>query len=813
MKELQILFILLLTVLSVNGQDGDFEQSKLGTGTLFGKVVSEDSPSGLAYANVAIYKAEAKTPQKVVTTKDGGRFIFRNLPFGKYQVAITFLGMGKYTSDLMDINKQRSAVKLGTITLEPDNGLEEIEVTGEKVAEQMDLVTKRFNVAQDINSTGGNALDVMRNIPALHVNVDGQIQLRGSSNVKILINGRPSSLIGTGSEMRLDQIPAASIEAIEVVTNPSAKYEAAGKAGVINIIMKRPSELGFNYSFNFLAGNDDKWNTGIDMNYRTKKWNWRAGYQFKRTFYHTYKDLNRQNIFADTTNFLVEHSLVDKLKIGHTYSFGIDWNPSKKTEIFTTLSVNPHTGQKSSTFNYTLFNKDNQYDSNSIRKTQDDEAMGGLQVELGVNQRFARKGMKWNSVYSLDLGTKADSVLSGEDFFFEQDILVHKVEKNRRDQIVLTHLFKSDFTYPVTKNTKIETGINYSLRGLNNDFKYFDKVGSDWISNADRTNDLLYQENIGAAYLMATTKWNHWDLNVGLRVEHTDVTTELAKATEKFPKKYANLFPSGHIAYEVLPDGKGKMMLSYSKRIKRPTYRQLNPFVSYNDNKNIRRGNPLLNPALTDSWELGWQTHWKKGSISPVIFYRYTDNKIGFYTHILPNGIRELTFKNLNHSISQGVELNGSYNPLKWFRLSGNISYYKEEKDGTNLDNSITNDGDVVMFRLMTSFTPIKPMSIQLSSFYHSGYIGVVGQGDPMTSTDFGMTYKVFKNRGQLIFKISDIFNTNQFAFHVNTKDIKMDFTRKRETRVFWLGFNWELKQAKKKRRRSRGGHGGGMEF
>lgn len=800
MKRLGIVFVGVLFFWTIGfGQDGNFPESKPGTGTVVGKALDGDAKEELAYANVLLYRQGSKQPLSQ-TANQSGNFIFRDVEYGGYTLVISFLAMETYVSSPFMIDKGHRVIQLGTLSLKTNlNTIKEIQVNGEKVTEEIDLEKKVFNVAQEINNTGGSVLDAMRNIPALNVGIDGDVQLRGSNNVKILVNGRPSSLIGTGGELKLEQLPAASIEAIEVITNPSAKYGAAGKTGIVNIILKKTSDHGFNYSVSFLAGTKNKVSSGLNMNYRTGHWNWRMGYQFDQKEYVYNHILDQQRIFPDTINYLEETSTADKVKTGNAGSFGVDWNPSRTMEFYTTVTLNPHVGQKSSVYNYAFFDESHEYDNNSVRKTQDDEAMMGLSAELGLNKKFSRKGMSWNTVYSYDYGTKEDSVQSIQSYFENQNLLSESYEKNRRDQNVTTQRFQSDFVYPFSEVLKVETGMMYSMRYLDNDFRYFSKSGGVWVPNLSRTNDFIYDEKIGAGYLMGTMEVAKWTFNAGVRVENTDVISKLQNATQQFPNNYTNFFPSGHIGWDIFPKGKGTMMISYSRRIKRPSYRKLNPFVSFNDNENIRRGNPLLKPELTDSWEIGWQSRWKKGSINPAIFYRYTDDKIGYYTHLLANGIRELTFVNLNSSTSQGAELNGSYYPIKWFRLSGNISYFYIEKDGENLDNKITNEGDMWMARLMASFKLTSGLSIQVSNFYNSGFVGVLGKSEPMKDVDFGMTYRTFKNRGKFILKVSDVFATRRFAMHIDSKDLIMDFEKKRDYRVLWLGFNWELKQSKGK--------------
>lgn len=787
------LLVGLLLTWGVNGQDGNFPKSMAGTGTIYGKVVSETSAEPIAYANVILKKNKIV---QTFSTKEAGRFIFRNVPFGQYVVEVSFLGLETLSKEIK-LTEANPIANLGQMEL-ADFKMEEIIVSGEKNAEQNSLVKRIYNVGKDINSTGGSALDALKNIPSLNVDMDGKIQLRGSSNVKVLINGRPSSISGSGGEMNLESIPAGSIESIEVITNPSAKYEAAGKSGIINIVMKKPRNMGFNYSFNFLVGTEDKWSTGIAMNYRTHKWNWKLGYQFYRKFTPGSILLDRQNIFSDTTNYLHEIASIEKLKIGHTPSVGVDFNPTKKLMLFASFTTNPHSVQKKSKYDYVFMNEAKEYDSNRDRLTQDDEAENATQAEFGINKKFARKGMTWNTVYSYDKGTKQDSVYSLDERYIDENLQEVVKQKNRRDQYDITHRVQSDFVYPLTQKTKLESGLLFSSRLLDNNYTFFDKDASseNWEPVPLRSNDFLFTEKISSGYVMGTTKWQKWALNAGVRVEHTEVTAD--------PSNYTHFFPSGYLAYTVFPKGKGKVMVSYSRRIHRPSYKRLNPFASYNDDLNIRRGNAQLKPELTDSWELGWQSHWKKGSISPTIFYRYTDDKIGYYAHLLPDGVRELTYVNLNSSIAKGAELNGSYSPVKSFRLSGNMSYFNVEKDGENLENNTSNSGNMFSSRLMISYKPTHRLATQFTGFYHSGYIGTVGYGEPMKNMDFGTTYQVFQKRGKLIFKISDVFDSREFSFHVRTSDMKMDFTRRMHNRTFWLGFNWELKQDKSKQRRKR---------
>ncbi len=756
MNKIGVLLLFLFISTFTFGQDGNFPKSKDGTGTVFGKAMDAQEEKGLAFANVSLYLKGVKQPALSENTNDSGRFIFRNVPYGDYTLEISFLGMGNYASEDLVLDKDHTVVQLGAMYLSAGaNELEEVQVNGTKVTEQVSLVKKVFNVNENINNAGGSALDAMRNIPSLYVGIDGVVQLRGSSNVKVLVNGRPSALTGSGGEMNLEQISAASIESIEVITNPTAKYDAAGKTGIINIILKKPTDHGFNYNVNFLAGTRDKWSTGLSMNYRLQHWNWRMGYQYDRKRYLSTKDLNQKTILTDTSYFLVEHSTADKVKVAHTANFGFDWTPNRQVTLFTTMTINPDAAKKASTFDYTYYDYAHVYDNNSLRKTQDADGVVGLSYELGLDKKFSRKGMKWNTVYSFDQGAKGDSVLSQQDYYYEKNLLSSAQEKNRRSQIIQTHRLQTDFTYPFSKETKLESGAMYSKRFLENDFEFFNKVGSVYVPNLGRTNDFTYDEQITAGYVMTSSRVNNWDFNVGLRVENTDVVSKLAKATQQYPNNYTNLFPSGHIGYAIFPQGKGTIMIAYSRRIKRPSYKRLNPFASYNDNQNIRRGNPLLRPELTDSWELGWQSRWKKGSISPTVFYRKTLDQIGYYTHVLSSGIRELTFVNLNQGTSQGAELNGSYSPLKKLRFSGNLSYFYVEKDGANLENKANNKGDMWMARLMTSVNPTNKLSVQISSFYHSGFIGLLGESDPMWDVSLGMAYRAFQNVGNLFLRLA----------------------------------------------------------
>ena len=813
MNKIGLFFLLLISSLAY-GQDGNFPKSKDGTGTVFGKAMDIDSEKGLAFANVSLYLDGSKQPALSENTSKSGRFIFRDVPFGKYVLEISFLGMGSYSSEGFITDKEHPIVQLGAMYLSASTSeLEEVQVTGQKTTEQISLVKKVFNVNENINNAGGSALDAMRNIPSLFVGIDGEVQLRGSSNIKVLVNGRPSSLTGSGGELNLEQIPAASIESIEVITNPSAKYDASGKTGVINIILKKPTDYGLNYNYNLMVGTRDKWTTGLAMNYRSKKWNWRGGYQFDRKNHWSTKDLNQQSFVLDSSYFLVETASTNRSKVGHMANVGFDWTPNNQVTIFSTLTANPHVSKKTSEFDYTSYDIEHSYAGNSLRETQDDDGGTGLNFELGMDKKFSRKGMIWKSIYSFDNATKADSIISFQDSFHLENLLSNTQEKNRRAQLIQTHRFQSDFTYPFSKDVKLETGLMYSKRFLENDFEFFNKVGADYIPNLNRTNDFVYDEQISAGYVMTTARVNNWDLNIGLRAENTDVVSKLANATQKYPNNYTNLFPSGHIGYAIFPKGKGTIMATYSRRIRRPSYRRLNPFASYNDNQNIRRGNPLLKPELTDSWEIGWQSRWKKGSISPALFYRKTKDKIGYYTHILPSGIRELTFVNLKNNTTQGVEVNGSYAPIKMLRFSGSLSYFYVEKDGSNLENQSSNKGDMWMSRLMISVKPTKKFAIQLSNFYHSGFIGILGESDPMWNVDLGMTYRAFHKRGKFIVKLSDVFNSRRFAMNINASDLIMDFERKRESRIFWVGFNWELKQDKHKKRRKVRTGGGDMEM
>ena len=816
MKKLLCLFVLLLVIRSGAGaQDGNFPKSKPNTGTIFGKVVATDEPSGLAYANVLLFKLHGQKPVRHFTTREGGRFIFRSVPYGTYRLEINFTGMEPLVIEPLKVTAGQPHVELETLTLVPENNqISEVVVVADRSDTEFGLATKRYNVNKDINNAGSTAQEILRNIPSVFVDeANNTVQLRGSSNVAILINGRKSAIAGSGSSLRLDKIPAADIEAIEVITNPSAKYEAAGKAGIINIILKRPHNMGFNYSLNVMAGTADKWSASYSANYRTRHFNWQAGYSFDRKRHDFSQTLSRHNILPDTSYFLDQLSGGNKLKISHSIRAGVDWMPTKKWTVFSSFTFLPHHAQKPGHYHYIFYDQDRMYDSSRERYTRDNEATGAWQAELGFDKSFDRKGMKWSAVVTYDKGTKADSVAIRETTYINENPMESGESKNRRRQKDGNLRFQTDWKLPLRPGWQLQTGALYSDRHLENDFRYFNLDNDLWYLNWDRTNDFTYDERIAAAYVMADGQKGRFSWNGGLRYEYTALQSGLANDTTHI-NYYGHLFPSGSLTFAFDEQGRTKLSLSYSKRIHRPSYRRLNPFVSYNDEQNVRRGNPALQPELTDALELGMVIRRKAWSLNPTVFYRATRDKIGYYAQLLPNGARLLTFVNLNRSVSLGTELNGQVKIARPVRLSGSVSFFRVEKDGENLTNPASNAGNMLMARLALQVNPVKRLSVQLTGFYHTGFIGTVGYSDPMKDMDIALKYSVLRRRGQLILRLTDLFNTRQFGFHVRTVDINMDYIRKRESRILWLGFNWQLKQQDRaKRRHHKSGEGMEMEM
>lgn len=781
---------------------------------LNGKVLDAATQAPLSYATISLFNLKDSALVAGNITDDAGLFTLEAAP-GAYFAKIEFLSYQTKTIASLTISGDKNTGDMGVIALQPQaTALNEVVVQAEKSQLQMSLDKKVFNVGKDLGNTGGNAADVLDNVPSVQVDVEGNVSLRGSDNVRILIDGKPSGLVGLGSSNGLRQLPANLIDKVEVITNPSARYEAEGMSGIINIVLKKDVRTGVNGSFDLTTGYPDNHGAAINLNYRTAKLNLFTNYGL------TYRNSPGvgslyQEVYSNDTTFITTQSS-DRTRDGWSNNVraGADYFFNDKNILTGAFTYRGGKQTNLSLLEYRdyLMNLGN---PTRISLRTDDEAEDELNFEYALTYKrtFEKQGHELTAdVRYQDNDETENSALSEQ--FFQSDMtpsgapdLTQRSYNKEREQLLAAQV---DYVQPVGKDGKLETGLRSTFRSISNDYLVEEYANDAWVVFPGLSNDFRYNENIHAGYLIYGNKKGKFSYQAGLRAEFSDVKTELLQTSEANDRNYLSLFPSMHVTYD-LP-AQNAVQLSYSRRLRRPGFRDLNPFSSFSDNRNFFTGNPDLNPEFTDIVEMGHIKYWENASLSSSVYYRYTSGKIDRIRTLNEDGVTFLTRpENLLSEDAYGLEFVLSYNPFKWWTINGSFNFFRAIVDGGNLGESFQSDTYGWFTRGTSRFNVFKNTDLQVRFDYRSPEQTTQGSRKAMYSIDLGASRDILKQKGTLTLSVRDLLNSRRMRSISEGDDFYANTDFQWRARQITLTLNYRLNQAKqrgndKKREEDNGG-------
>jgi outer membrane receptor protein involved in Fe transport len=764
---------------------------------------------GVAFANVIAYETGTESMKDGTTTNDRGRFFIKDLPYGSYDVIISFVGFSDKKIENITISAEQRMGRVGRVMMDAGNDLEAVEVTAEKNEITFGLDKKTFNVEKQINTTGGTAEDVLKNIPSISFDVDGNISLRGTSNVRILINGKPSALTGSGRQAVLDQIPAGSIKDVEVMTNPNAKYSPEGMGGVINIITKKQNKAGFNTRVALNVGTRNKYDGNISLNWRVGKFNFFSSYAGRQGEYFRDRTSNRTQTLTDTSFVRNTNSFSNSTRTSHNIKGGLEYFFSPQTTMTATVTANPSSRTQTSDANTDFLNDVKQLTDKSIRIGGGNETEIDMEYDLSFRKRFKTDGQEltMSGRYSTSQETEFEN--DTENFQdltgFTYNTFAYETVEDENSQRIRGQI---DYVHPFENKMKLETGFQTEIQKIDNDFDY---TGLDELSSSFQLdNRFIYDEQIYALYGIMSGEKGKFGWSGGLRAEQVYVTAELAdEPNSVFNNPYFRLYPSGSASYKL--SEKSTLQASYSRRVNRPRSRSLNPFTQIRDTLNFSRGNPRLLPEFINSYEVNYLTFTPKGTFSVGAYYRQTNDIISRIQDVesQPGKIIS-TWANLTSGKSYGLEIVGTYRIKKWARFSANANIYRSVIDGSNIETDLANSGYLASGRVSANFTMWKDFSVQIASFMRSKGVSVQGTYEPIFSMDIALKKEILKGKGAITFRVSDPLDTRDFEININRSGLDQYLRFKRESRIAFLGFSYSLRQEKRKRGGNRGQRGGG---
>lgn len=806
LKKLQLSFIITLifsSFLSFSQQSFPLQKIKVS-----GKVIEKASKQPLEYATITFINA--KNPKALAggITNAKGEFNVDVIP-GIYDVKIEFISF-KSTEIKQKAIKENTS--LGIIVLDEDvSQLNEVVIRTEKSTVEIKLDKKIFNVGQDMTVKGGTASDVLENVPSVTVDSDGNVSLRGNDNVKILIDGKPSNSINVADALKT--IPADALDKVEVITNPSARYDAEGGAGIINIVLKKGKNKGLNGTVITTIGNPRNYGLATNINFKSENFN-----LFSSLGYNDSKSLSKSLTNSDYLNpdgtiqkTIDERSFRERERKGYNFNFGIDLYLDKTLTWTNAVTYRKNDG--SNPDNIFLYN----YESNNdfVRNRYNDQFSNTNNVDYTTNftKKFKKEGHKLTVDASFSQNSDDSSSLI-TDFVVGQENNTTK-ETTKNNQTQNRHLFQTDYILPIGQNSQFEAGYKGDFNQLLTDYTVgkLDNNGN-YTPNLNFTNKLEYKEKINAIYTQFGSKINKFSYLLGLRYEDSNIDINLLTTNDFNKKRYHNFFPSAFLTYQISDES--SFSINYSRRVTRPRSRFINPFVSYSSNVNLFQGNPDLNPSFTDAIDLGYMTKWKKITFTSSLYFNKTKDIFQFIRR--PNGeivtstvngetvetpVILSTPINLANEDRFGFEFNVNYSPYKWWRLNGNFNFYESKIKG-NYSYTLVNSNEVVnenfdktalgwFSRISSKITLPFKIEWQTNAMYKAPQNTTQGRSLGVITANMAFSKDVLKNKATISLNASNIFNSDKMKIQTYLPTVNSYMENQRRPRQINLSFTYRF--------------------
>ena len=827
--------ILILSISSTFSQrpQGQTQEPIKITGT----VLDKDTNQPLEYATLVLQSV--RNPDKITggITDVNGKFEVETFP-GKYNIRIEYISYKTYK---LDEQLLRTSTDLGVVKLTLDVAqLEGVEVVGERTTVELRLDKKVYNVGQDLTVKGGSVTDVLDNVPSVSVDVEGNISLRGNESVRILINGKPSALSGLSPEA-LQQLPADAIEKVEVITNPSARYDAEGTAGILNIILKQSKTAGLNGSVNIFAGNPDNYGGALSLNLRKDKFN-----IFSNTTYRyrnapgnaTYEQENFDEN-GNTASFQNEIRDYQREDNGFNTNIGFELFFDETSSITNSFVYRKSNGDNTVDVDFFNFDATGNPTIQRNRFTIEDETDENVQYSLNYQKRFNDDGHKLTFDYQYSKGTDVENSIIEE--IILGDNINLPTEQTLNDERQVNQLVQMDYVLPFGKNnqSQFELGYRGTFNKFDTDFDFgIVQDNGNFTSDPNFSNFLEYKEYVNAAYTQLGTKIEKFSILGGLRMEASDIGVELVNTNELNNKDYVDWFPSVFLGYEFSETG--QFTLSYSRRLRRPRSRFINPFPSRSSNTNLFQGNPNLDPTYTNAFDLGYLKRWDKVTFTTSGYYNRSTGVFQFITRetgdfveienpndpdtpvVVPVQVR--TPINLATESRYGMEFTTTYTPKKNWRLTWNLNLFQQQLRGdytyTNFqDQLITQNFDADNFRWFTRFSAKLPLpaniDFQTNLFYRGRSEDAQSINKGILSTNLAFSKEVIKDKATLSLNVSDLFNSRKRRSETRTTNVltESEFQwRKRQITLSFL-YRFNQQQNQKERNKQRNGDDENFEF
>lgn len=805
MKLKFFLFALLGIMATVQGQN---------SGSVTGKIIEKSNSMPISYATVSL-KENGKVVAGV-STDDNGDFSFKNIAVKSYTIEVQYIGFRKYIGSVLLSENKKSAVV--NVSLEEEaTQLKGVNVIAERSTIEQKIDRKVVNVGKDLTTAGASASDIMNNIPSVNVDQDGKLSLRGNDNVRVLIDGRPSNI---DPAQLLKQIPSTSIKKIELITNPSAKYNPEGMSGIINIILHKNANTGFNgsYSGGITFGKTAKYNQSLDLNYKTGKVNFfgNAGNNFGTYFNDGHIQrldqdvVQKLDISNDNDNYLYKVGMDYLINDHNTLSFYTNQNKSSGTGIVNT-DIDYNNGDP----NIKNMYQKSRYQGPNLTGTYN-LAYKHIFKKEGHTLDFEGNYSDTKETQNAGFDTKTTSPANTSSSVVYNDYI--------RDNRKLGTL-NVDYVNPLNDKTTLEAGAEARITRTDNDYH----TSNPAVPAADQISNYKYDTDIYSAYVTFGQKYKKFSYQIGTRFESYKVAANLNSGQTKFDDDYITLYPSAYLTYNL--NEKNVLQLSYSRRVDRPSLEQTKPIREFSTPLVTSYGNPELRPQFTNSVEVNYTKTLEKGSITGGVFVRSINDQISRTLSPDPNdpsGYKQiLSFANYDHNSAYGFDLSLNYKLTKWWDIQPAIDFSSIKQEGvvfqfdpaTNTSSPLQRSVTTSAFnaRMNSNFKPTKRLSFLLFGFYRGPVDEIQQKRNEMYKIDIGSRYTLLDNKMNISVRFNDVFNTMKFSFDgIYPYPQTGQFTWESQTVYLGLTYNFgsgKIKNLQRKQREDNTNKGGGGMF
>lgn len=729
-----------------------------------GKVIDKISNQPLEYSTVSLINSKTNKVTAGGITDAKGEFNFDATP-GTYNVNVEFIS---FKPTLISNKTISGNTNLGTIALQEDiTQLEGVVIRNEKTTVEIKLDKKVYNVGKDLMVKGGTVSDVLDNIPSVSVDAEGTVSLRGNENVRILIDGKPSNAINVTEALKL--IPADAIDKVEVVTNPSARYDAEGGGGILNIVLKKGKTNGLNGTIIATTGQPDNHGLSGTVNYKTDEFNLftTQGYNYRNNPGNAFTDSRYLNDDNSTKGYVNETRDNERINKGYNGNFGVEWNLDDSTSWTNIVNYRKTSGNNEDTVFQDNLDANNIYLYTRNRINSELSDSENIEFSTNLTKKFKKDGHKLTFDGSFSANKDFNTALITDRTNITTTIGLDETLNNQKQS---RNLLQTDYVLPIGKNSQFEAGYRGDFSEIKTDYA----VTSDGIVDNNFTNTLQYKEKVNALYTQFGTKFNKLSVLLGLRWEDSEIDVNQLQTGDFNNKKYDNFFPSAFFTYEF--SEKSSASLSYSRRIQRPRGRFLNPFSGLSSNTNIFVGNPDLDPAFTDALDFGYLKRWNKLTFNTSLYLNKTTDSFQFVrkaTGVEVNDVEVIQSSpiNLATEYRAGFEFTLNYTPYKWWKLNSNFNLFKVETQG---DYSYTNlNGDVVFqdfdnkatswsTRLSSKISLPYKIDWQTNLNYNGPQNNAQGRSYGVFAANLAFSKDVLKDKGTIALNVNDLLNSRK---------------------------------------------------